>query len=180
MKRAWLSLLILALAAAAFGQQSASYTQNEHVLNEGGRPEGGTIATSASYQATIDSIGEGLYPAVLSSSSFQVSGGFVAAYPPPQEIYPLYFQDSQTLAWQPDPSVGAYQLYRGDLATIANLTYGGCFDGGLAAATDTDAAVPAPGQAYYYLVTAANTLTEEGTKGYDSVGAERANASPCP
>ncbi len=40
--------------------------------------------------------------------------------------------------------------------------------------------VPDLSQAFFYLVTAENTLLEEGITGYDSAGVSRANTAPCP
>ena len=86
--------------------------------------------------------------------------------------------DGTTLLWDPEKSVGSYEVYRGDLTDLHAATYGACLHGGLAVNTGSDPAKPP--QLFFYLVTARNLLNEEGTKGYASSGVERPNPLPCP
>lgn len=161
-------------------QQSASFRLNEHTFNAGGRPAGGITAGSAHFGVTLDAIGSGVFPAPLSSGAFAIGGGFVAAYPPPIEVTGLRFTGKPTLVWNPEPSVGAYHLYRGGLASIAGLSYGACRTSAIAGTTTSDSDPVIEGNGFYYLVTARNNLWEEGTKGSSSEDVERGNAAPCP
>jgi hypothetical protein len=174
-------ILGLLLAPDATGQESASYRLEEHALNAGGRPADGVEATSASYRISLDAIGQGVVGRDLSSDSYGMEGGFVSAYPPPGEVTGLFLTDAVTLVWDPEPSAGHYNLYRDALTSLADLGYGRCKQQRLTATTTTDPAMPSPaGEGYFYLVTAANRLHEEGTKGWDSYLNERPNPTPCP
>jgi hypothetical protein len=171
----------LFFAPDAAGQQSASYRLEEHALNAGGRPADGVEATSVSYRITLDAIGQGVLGRDLSSASYRMDGGFVPAYPPPGEVTGVFLTDAVTLVWDPEPSAGHYNLYRDALTSLSGLGYGRCNRQRLTATTTTDPAVPSPpGEGYFYLVTAANRLHEEGTKGWDSFLDERPNPTPCP
>lgn len=175
-----LTLAVLASLAPVRAQESTSFTLNEHVFNSGGRPSQGTVATSAAFRMTVDALGDGVFPAVLSGASFAVSGGFVLAYPPPQEVTNLRFTDGTTAVWDPEPSVGEYQLYRGGVDQVDDGTYGSCLASSIGVPQALDAGVPTEGGAFFYLVTARNLLDEEGTKGVTSADVERGNAAPCP
>jgi hypothetical protein len=169
------------LATTAQGQSSASYALEEHVLNSGGRPAGGTTASSPGYRISLESIGEPLAGTGLTSASYSVSSGFTTAYWPPGEVAELRFVSSETLVWQPDRSAGVYNLYRGGIETLPGEEYGACHEAAIAEATTDDPDVPSPpGEGFFYLVTAENRLAEEGTKGWSSSGSERPNPSPCP
>ena len=174
------SLLLVGslLSPTLMAQQSASYTLDEHHLNQGGSPDAGGVPSSGSYAISLDAIGVPVHAAGLSSASYLMDAGFVVAYPPPGEVLDLVFTDATTLAWTPEPSVGAYDVYRG-LAGSLPGGYGDCFASAAPGEIVTDAELPPPGACYFYLVTATNRIGEEGTKGYDSLGAERANPAPC-
>ena len=175
-----LLLLMLALAPAAFGQQSTSFRLEEQVFNAGGRPGQGGIGTSTSFRISLEAIGESLVASGPSSSSFQLDGGFVAAYPPPGEVLGLQFLNTTTLEWDPEGSGGLYNLYRGKLNFISNNNYGAaCHEQGIAATTTNDFDVPPSGTGLYYFVTVENRLAEEGGNGPASDGTER-NSGPCP
>jgi hypothetical protein len=161
-------------------QQSASFDLSEHVFNAGGRPAGGQVATSAAFQVTLDAIGDAVTPGSLAGGAFQLGGGFVTVYPPPGEVEVLQFTDHETLVWTPEASTGDYNLYRGSLGTLADLTYGGCEASNIEDATTTDADAVPPGDGFFYLVTAENLIDEEGTKGYSSAAVEHPNPEPCP
>ncbi|HEX5041947.1 MAG TPA: kelch repeat-containing protein [Candidatus Polarisedimenticolaceae bacterium] len=90
----------------------------------------------------------------------------------------LSFSSSTTLAWSANTGVTAYALYRGTFNGSAPLTNHGCFQGGLATPTASDANVPAPGSGFYYLVGASNSCSRTGL-GQMTGGAPRANPS-CP
>ena len=84
----------------------------------------------------------------------------------------LRFPAKTTLTWNPEISVGTYNLYRGDLAALPGNN-GAKVQTGLTTPTATDSQTPAPGECLIYLVTASNRLNEEGTKGADSAGTPR-------
>jgi hypothetical protein len=178
--RAITVLLLLLLAGPALAQTSASYNLSEHVFNAGGHPEQGTVMASASYRVTLDSIGDGIGGPGLASASYRMDGGFPLRYPPPGEVLGLRFTDHQTLVWDPEKSVGSYNLYRDLFSSIAGLGYGNCEQQDLTGETTIDTDTPPSTDGYFYLVTAENRLAEEGTKGWDSVGTERFNPGPCP
>jgi hypothetical protein len=175
-----LAAIALALALPAAAQESHSFKLQEHVFNAGGHPAGGVSMSSASFRASIDAIGESVAGGGLSGPSFRMDAGFVPAYPPPGEVFGLYFEDVDTLYWDGERSVGVYNLYRDLLSTLAGLGYGSCHLHDLTVRRIDDADVPPANDGYFYLVTAENRLGEEGTKGSDSDGAERPNPSPCP
>jgi len=171
----------LILGGVVLAQESGSFKLKESVFNLAGHPSGGSSLVSPTYRITLDSLGEGVIGAVLQSPSYRMDGGFGLAYPPPGEIANLRFPSDQiTLQWDPERSVGAYELYRGLLSTLSGLGYGTCEQHGIATAGTTVPADPAVGDGYFYLVTARNHLSEEGTKGFNSSGMERANPAPCP
>ena len=165
--------LTTALAIPAAGQQSASYRLAEHVLNSGGRPLQGATAASASFHVSLDALGEDVNAAGLSSASFPMDGGFTVAYPPPGEVSGLLFPNKQTLVWDPEKSAGDYNLYRDSLSSLSALGFGACQQQDVPGETTVDAAVPAAGGGYFYLVPVENSLGEEGTKGLRSDGFER-------
>jgi len=179
MKQALVSLVLL-LAFPALAQESSSYKLNEHTFNAGGNPADGTVLASASYKITLDAIGEGLVATGLSSPSHHMDAGFGFAYPPPGEVSKLRFTDSLTLVWNPEKSVGAYNLYRGLVDGLDGTVYGSCEEPDIASNTTTDSDVVPDGNGYFYLVTAENRLDEEGTLGTDSASGERSNTGACP
>jgi len=179
-----LSLLTIALAvtiSVAHAQQSTSFKLDEHVLNSGGTPVSGTGSTlsSASFRIRLSSLGEGLIGAALSSASFRVDSGLTQGLLPPGETGGLIFTSKDTLEWNAHLSAGTYNLYRDLHSNLTGLGFGQCEQQILAGngATDVD---PVPeGDAFFYLVTVANRLGEEGTKGSRSDGTERlGNACP--
>ncbi len=179
MRRA-IVLLGLMLGGSVLAQESPNYKLWEHVFNAGGHPPDGIVLTSSNYQITSGSAGDTVVGTNLSSVSFQMEGGFSASYPPPGEVASLRFTDEETLAWNPDRSIGTYQLYRGSVSDLPTLGYGTCEQPGLTAPIASEADPLPVGEGYFYLVTARNRLSEEGTKGSDSADSERANADPCP
>jgi hypothetical protein len=166
-------VLLLLVASAARAQEGPSYNLEEHVLNAGGNPAQGTSLSSANYAISVDAIGDALVARGLSSSSYRLDAGFVTAYPPPGEVWNLRLLDASTLRWDPEPSAGTYRLYRGLASELPGLGYGDCERQGLTTTTTSDAD-PAPvGEAFFYLVTVANRLEDEGTKGHATGGDER-------
>ena len=165
-------LLAMAVFAPAVvsAQSSASFRIEQGIFNNGGNPA--PVLTSTSYQLTLDSIGDALAASGLASASYGMDAGIPPAYPPPGEVLNLRFPAKTTLTWNPEISVGSYNLYRGDRAALPG-NYGAKVQAGLTAPTATDSQTPSPGQCLIYLVTASNRLDEEGTKGTDSAGNPR-------
>ena len=174
-----LAVALQAMGTIATAQTSASYKLVESTFNNGGDPANGAFAASASYRIKLDAIGDAITMTGLSSASHGMDGGFVSAYPPPGEVRADRWTSKTTQSWDPEKSVGAYQVYR-DLLSALPGSFGACLQSSLPAETATDAAIPAAGTAWFYLVTARNRLGEEGSKGFRSSGVERPNPSPCP
>jgi hypothetical protein len=109
-----------------------------------------------------------------------MDAGFVSNYPPPGEVKGDLFASKTNYTWSAEKSIGSYDVYRGAISSLSGLAYGTCLQNGLTTESVTDAATPAAGQGFFYLVTARNRLGEIGTKGFATSGIERANAAPCP
>ena len=171
-----LFLLSLSLASLAFAQESPNYKIEQSTFNNGGNPS--PELTSPSYKMTLDSIGDGVAATGMTSANNKIDSGLPAANIPPGEVLNLLFADQTTFNWSAEASVGTYNVYRG---TVANLSsgYGACFTQGLTAPQAIDAENPPAGQCFFYLVTAENRLTEEGTMGKKSDGTPRTNGTPC-
>jgi hypothetical protein len=161
-------------------QTSASYHLNEHTFNDGGQPANGAVSTSASFHLKLDAIGDAVVRSGMTSASFRADGGFVGDYPPPGEVQGLAFTSATSMVWNPEKSVGQYEVYRDFISSLQSGGTGTCFLSGLTAESATDTTVPALGSGLFYLVTARNLLNEEGTKGYKTGGVERPNTLPCP
>jgi hypothetical protein len=176
MKNLFVSAVCLFAAVQAPAQSSANYQIEQGTFNNGGNPV--PELTSASYRVTLDAIGDGLAATNLTSGSYEMDPGFPPAYAPPGEVLNLRFTSKTQFGWNPEPSVGAYNTYRGDLGVFTG--YGLCLHTGLTATSDTDAQTPAAGAGYFYLVTAENRINEEGIKGFNSGGTPDPNPAPCP
>ena len=88
------------------------------------------------------------------------------------------FTSATALSWESQPGAASYNLYRGVLA--AGFSYNHtCAQPALASPNATDAAQPAAGTAYYYLVSG-RYCSGEGNLGGDSAGGTRPNSAPCP
>ena len=180
--RAWcgsaLSVLLLGLIVPSFfAQTSATYQNKEHVINAGGNPA--PAITSITYSISLSSIGDGLSATGMHSASYSMDGGFVPPYPPPGEVLNVRFTDKTNFVWNPEASVGTYDVYRG-FVTGLPASYGTCLASGLTLDQATDASNPSAGQCFFYLVTAKNRLGEEGTMGKKSDGTPRPDMAPCP
>jgi len=173
----WTWTLALLLASAAFAQTGGGYDLEEHVLNSGGAPAGGTVPGSGGFRVSLASIGEALAATGSASASFTIDSSFAGAYPPPGEAVGLMFPDAQTLVWAPEGSTGDYNLYRGSLDDF--LGFGTCLRQGIPDETATDDDPVPAGDGFFYLVTASNRLGEEGTKGFQGDGTER-DGDVCP
>jgi hypothetical protein len=142
-------------------------------MNAGGDPAGGAAPASASFEITLDAIGDSVLHPGLTSASFRMDGGFVSGYLPPGEVLDLRFGDTQTLVWSPERAAEDYNLYRGLMSDLVGPGYGSCVQQHIPQPTTTDGDPIAPGDGFFYLATAENRVDEEGTKGHDSNGIER-------
>jgi hypothetical protein len=179
--------ITIALLVATLGpvpleaQQSANFKLSQRVQNHGGTPlaaTGGALSSS-SFRVKLSSIGEGLSNAVVSSGSFRVDSGHVPSLLPPGEAVGVRFTAPDTLVWNAHLSAGSYNLYRGLHDSLAGLGFGDCEQTQLPSSTATDTDVLSSGDTFFYLVTVANRLGEEGGKGNQSSGAPR-QGTACP
>jgi hypothetical protein len=171
--------LVLGLGGTAVAQTSTSYKLTEHTLNVGGRPEDGVVASSTSFRITLDSIGDAIIGRNLSSASFRSGGGVGQAFPPPGEVQGLRWTGPTNLEWNTEPSAGRYNVYRDPLASLPG-THGSCLTADLGGTAYTDVENPPAGGGYFYLITVENLLGEEGTRGYQTDGSPRSDATACP
>ena len=171
-------LVALLAIPPATAQTSTSYKLTETTVNSGGDPRDGVILASPSFHIKLDSIGDAALSVGLASASFHMSGGFVGSNPPPGPVMGATLSGATTLQWNPEPSAGVYEVYRGLMSSLPG-TFGTCFVGNIAGQSVTDTSSPPAGQAYFYLVTVRNRLGEEGPKGYQSNGALEGNPAPC-
>lgn len=174
-----LILLLLAGIGMARAQTSASYHLTESVANAGGDPRDGAFASSASHRIRLDAIGQGVIGTGLASAGFHLNAGFAGDYPPPAEVLNVRWSTTATFVWDPEKSVGQYEIYRDLISTLPG-GFGSCYQSGLTSESWTEPSSPPAGAGWFYFVTARNLLAEEGTKGFRSSGVERTNPSPCP
>lgn len=161
---------------AALAQSSASYRLEQSTFNNGGNPV--PELTSTGYKMTLDAIGDPVAGYGLSGASYWEDSGFIPFFRPPGEVLNLRFLDPTTVSWNPEPSVGTYDLYWG--LTASQPQNWGNTSCGLTAASATDPSdTPPSGQVYFYLVSANNNLNEEGTIGTTSGGVNRTNPGTC-
>jgi hypothetical protein len=175
-------VVTLALASPVLGQSSANFKLDEHAFNAGGHPNEGVILTSASFKVSLDALGDGVARLGLTSSNFRMEAGLVASYPPPGEVRGFaILGDKQTMFWDPEPSVGVYNLYAGSLTGLTGSgNYGTCLVWDITGTMTADTTTPTAGEGRIYLVTAENRLAEEGPAGWTTGGSERTPAPPCP
>ena len=175
----WSILCIVANLAPARAQQSAGYTLEQPVINQGGAPDSGAQPSSLSYSLSQVSIGDSLAPQRLSGGIYSADVGFGATFAPPGETEDLRFTGFATLAWDPEPAAHYYRLYRDDLANLGAGAFGSCLQTRIDALVTVDSDVPANGAGFTYLVVAVNRLDEAGPLGADSDGVRR-DEGPCP
>ncbi len=160
-------------------QASATFRLTEQAINQGGRPLQGTSSASSGYRTSQEAIGEPITARALSGANFRLDASFVMRCAPPGEVRQLRFVTRADLAWDHDPSIGSYGVYRGALESMPS-DFGSCVSGSITTNAWHDAPDPAIGHGFFYLVTARSRIGEEGTKGTGSSGSARPNPSPCP
>jgi hypothetical protein len=118
-----------------------------------------------------DGLGDGCdcAPADPASTGPGEVTGLVAAKPAP---------DVARLSWTQAGGAESYSVTRGDLAAVGTWVYGSCLAQGIAGTSYDDAAVPAPGQGYLYLIQPWTSTCGAGTLGQQASGIERLNADP--
>lgn len=173
------ALGLLVACTLVTAQEGSTYKVTEHTLNAGGHPRDGVILGSGSFLVTLDAIGDTVAVVSVSGEAYRVDAGFAPAYPPPTEVLNLRFTDDETLLWEANPAAGVYHLYRGAIDRLQGLEYGTCLQSAIVGTTASVPDRPPDGLGYYYLVTVANRLDEEGTKGFDNGMNERGNPYPC-
>jgi len=102
-----------------------------------------------------------------------------ALCPPPGEVRNQIWTDKTTMVWDHEPSLGTYNLYRDAISAMPG-GFGACLQSAIATESAIDTALPTVGAGWFYIVTARSNLGQEGTKGFQSSGAERSNPAPCP
>jgi hypothetical protein len=86
-----------------------------------------------------------------------------------------------TIDWSAEVVPGAFNVYRGSLTTGSAFTYNqACFANLVPGTSTTDTTTPAPGQAFFYLVSRQEASCNESNLGQASSGSDRPNASACP
>jgi hypothetical protein len=154
---------------------SASFRLDDGRVGAGGRPAGGTMATSPSFRISVEALGE----PILAPPGHRAGAGFLVRYLPPTEVTGLAFASPVELTWAASPRAIEYDLYREALSKVA----GGqsrCFASGIAETSLMDADAPGPGEGFFYLVTGRNRLGEPGTHGTGTDGQARTAAPACP
>ena len=179
----WMAVAMLGASPNAWAQSSTNYRLEGTAFNEGGRPIGGQFAQSASFQITLDVIGDAVLPVAASSPSFGLSGGMAGSYAPAAEVQGVAFDQPGyalgTISWGAIPTAVRYNLYRGATGTLPG-TFGSCLASNIPYSYFNDPAVPASKAGYFYLTTGENRLGEQGTKGFQSNGTQRTSSLPCP
>jgi len=82
------------------------------------------------------------------------------------------------LSWIATTGADTYSITRGALSSLAPSDYGTCIAEGLRTTGFADAATPAPGDGFAYVVQAQNFECGLGSPGFASSEAERGNADP--
>lgn len=178
--RRLVAIPLLCLCGLAMAQSSPSYRLEEFRPNAGGHPQDGLTLQSTSYRISLDAVGEALASPTLRGGAFEMDAGFSHSYPPPGEVrHLLALGDKQTMTWKVERSVGTYRVYGGQIPSLPG-EYGVCKVADLRLPQASLDEQPPPGGTFFYLVTARNILSEEGTTGYDGSGLPRPPPVPCP
>ena len=86
--------------------------------------------------------------------------------------------DKQTFSWTSIPQASSYNVYKGVQNGPWSTYNHTCLENNSPDTSSTDAAEPAPGQLFYYLIDGENTCGE-GSLGTDSSNNQRPNPNPC-
>ena len=89
--------------------------------------------------------------------------------------------ETTTIAWSAETDPGPFNVYRGSITAGSPFAYNQACYAYLDSSTSvTDTATPAPGMAFYYLVSRAEGTCSESSLGQASNGSERPNSAACP
>ena len=103
----------------------------------------------------------------------------IGAFENQREVTRLHFAGPSALAWDGSSNAAVtFEIYRGDLQTLAPGPIGSCLFGALATPSANDGALPPTGGGFFYLARGKGSVT--GSLGTGSSGAERVPASACP
>jgi hypothetical protein len=138
------------------------------------------VMQSSSFRISLDAIGESVASAIQTSGAYSLRGGTGTTYRPPGEVSGVGFSSKTVVAWAAQSSAGTYNVYRGPLQNFVGSGFGSCLEYAIEPPTVTDTEAVPFGGGFFYLITVANPLGEEGTKGFRTSGTERPNLSPCP
>jgi uncharacterized protein (DUF1800 family) len=97
----------------------------------------------------------------------------------PPEVQGLTLMGPSTLAWSSAGGAASYDVYRGDASGLRSGSAARCHAYHVGATTLLSAAPPAPGDAFFYLVTGESAAGAEGTAGNASSGAPRPLRGRC-
>jgi hypothetical protein len=176
-------VLIFGASPCVRAQRSANFQLEGTALNQGGRPSGGQFAQSASFQITLDVVGDAVPPVAASSPSFGLSGGTAGSYAPAGEVQGAAFDQpgfpTGAISWTAMPTAVRYNLYRGATGTLPG-SFGSCLASNIPNTYYSDPALPSSKAGYFYLTTGENRLGEQGTKGFQSNGMQRTSSPICP
>ena len=91
----------------------------------------------------------------------------------------IFIDDPGGLTWSAEPHSVTYNVYRGVRPGPLPASFGTCLASALASPGFVDNQLPAPRQAFIYIVTGVRNGIE-GSLGFDGTGKQRINTSPCP
>jgi YD repeat-containing protein len=106
-----------------------------------------------------------------------VGSSSAIAAPPPEPVS-LQLVSSTALNWSGSAGALAYNLYRGEISALPGGEYGACHDGNIEATSTSDAQIPSPGSAFFYVVSAMNEDGESALS-RDSNGVEHPPSTRC-
>lgn len=148
--------------------------------------DGSPVETNINFTLTVTPNTEGQGTLVLQVDTTELNAAVVthgratSSSCKPPEIGPsLRLPDQNTLTWAGTPAANLYHVYRGQISPGGWSYNHACFGAALATPTTTDAALPALGMAFYYLVSASNACGEDSL-GVTSIGPQVPNNAPCP
>ena len=88
--------------------------------------------------------------------------------------------DKETLSWDVESTAVHYNVYRGYMHDFATDYYGTTLEPEVATTSIVSSTATTPGRGFFYLVTAVNAASEEGSMGSSPTDAERPNVFPWP
>src|SRR3989442_14468235 len=111
--------------------------------------------------------------AALFFATMLLAGTALLAQTPSAQVTGLDVSTTSTLTWSPVAGADDYNVYRGVIEWLASGAGPQCHGDEIIGTSFTSPANPAPGDGYFYLVTAESNLGGEGTPGTMSNGFPR-------